>query len=329
MPKRINHAKLYKTIVSTLDHAAYDRKTLIAKCVESMGLSREELADRTTNSRQNILRSKLGSLINEMLADGILSLDESAKYSLTTVKPVAIRIERCESEIFKALANGAMTRAQIREYLKTAFGASKTPSTRDDDRIYAFVGQILKRLTDLGVLTTDGRLYSISEKLVAKSCNVGAMLSLKSEFIGRIHSRGGEFFENYFMALLAKYVTKHGKTVTEGYVAGGAEDGGIDGVLKTVDALGFRETIMVQTKNRIEITSETDVRGFWGAVCAKQGSRGIYAITSDFHSGALKFLGGIDNCIGINGERLFAMAIECSYGIKKLGDGYAIDEKII
>ena len=36
-----------------------------------------------------------------------------------------------------------------------------------------------------------------------------------------------------------------------------------------------------------------------------------------------------DNCIGVNGDVLFRMALECSYGIKKNGEGLAVDEKII
>lgn len=329
MPKRFNHSNIYRSIVATLEAGAKDRRTLIAKCVESMGLSREELADRTTNSRQNVLRSRIGTVINEMLANGLLLLDEEGRYTLVAAKPVTVRLERCESEIFKALAGGAMTRREIWTHLLAVLGANKTPSTKDDEKIHSFVGQILKRLTADGLLTSDGSLYSIAPRIVAKADDVSAMLSLKSEFISRIHKRGGEFFENYFMALLGKYVARHGKTVNECFVVGSAEDGGIDGILKTTDVLGFRETIMVQTKNRIEITSETDVRGFYGAVCARQGSRGIYAITSDFHVGARKFLDAIDNCIGVNGDVLFRMALECSYGIKKNGEGLAVDEKII
>lgn len=329
MPKRVNHSNIYRSIISALESGDKDRRTLIDECVASMNFSKEELANKSTNSIQNITRSKIGAIINEMLTDGIITIDGTKKYHLVALKPVAVRLERCESEIFKALADGAMTKKQLREHLVNVLGAKITPSKKDDDKIYNFVGQILKRLTDKGVLTSDGSLYSIAPRLVASTDDVAAMLSLKSEFIGRIHSRGGEFFENYFMALLSKYVARHGKTVDEGYVVGGSEDGGIDGILKTTDALGFRETIMVQTKNRVEITSETDVRGFYGAVCARQGSRGIYAITSDFHSGAKKFLDAIDNCIGINGDRLFKMALECSYGIKKNGEGYVIDEKII
>lgn len=329
MPKRVNHAKIYKIITEALESKTYSRRTLITKCIEALGLSREELADRRTNSQQNILRSRIGTVINEMHASGVLSLDEAGKYSLIPEKPVAVRIERCESEIVKALSERSMTKATLREHIRRVLGADKTPTTKDDDKVFAYVGQLLKRLSAEGVLTSDGMLYSLSPRLVARAGDINAMLSLKSDFLARIHRRGGEFFENYFMALIEKYVTKHGKGVIECYVVGGSEDGGIDGILKTVDALGFRETVMVQTKNRVEITSETDVRGFYGAVRARQGSRGIYAITSDFHTGAKRFLDALDDCVGVNGERLFSMALECLYGIKRAGDGYAVDDRII
>ncbi|MBR2965596.1 MAG: restriction endonuclease [Clostridia bacterium] len=329
MPRRVNHSKLYRIITETLEKKSYSRKRLIANCIDALGLSREELANRSTNSQQNILRSKIGTVINEMHASGILMLDGDGKYSLVPDKPVAVRIEKCESEIIKALSARSMTKAALREHIKKALGADKTPSTKDDDKVFSYVGQLLKRLTAEGALTSDGMLYSLSPKLVARADDINAMLSLRSDFLARIHRRGGEFFENYFMALIEKYATKHGKKILECYVVGGSDDGGIDGILKTQDALGFRETIMVQTKNRVEITSETDVRGFYGAVCAKQGSRGIYAITSDFHPVAKKFLDDLDNCVGVNGDRLFSMALVCLYGIKKTDGGYALDERII
>ena len=86
---------------------------------------------------------------------------------------------------------------------------------------------------------------------------------------------------------------------------------------------------MVQTKNRIDVSSETDVRGFYGAVCARQGSRGIFATSSDFHPAAEEFLEKIDNCVGVDGTKLFDMAMLTQYGIKKSGAEYTVDDKII
>ena len=86
---------------------------------------------------------------------------------------------------------------------------------------------------------------------------------------------------------------------------------------------------MVQMKNRSATINETDVRGFYGAVCAKQGSRGIFATISDFHPMAQSFLDSIDNCVGVNGDKIFAMAYDTAYGIKRVEDKLTIDYEII
>ena len=329
MIRRVSDTKLYKTVTEVLAKSPRTRKQLIADVIGELQLTREQLADRGVNSLQNILRSRLGTMINDMQKHGVIRLDEQMRYTLVYEKPITVRVEGCEREIFRALSESPMTRTEIRNRVLTALGADKTASLLDDQKIYACTGQIIKHLKDDGAITLEGGRYSLSPKLVAKVDDVNALLSLRSEFLSAVHTQGGEFLENYFMALLARYMKKQGKKVLECYVTGGTEDGGIDGIIKTEDPLGFRETIMVQTKNRMIVVDETAVRGFYGAVCAKQGSRGIYVVSSSFHSSAKKFLDTIDNCVGVDGNRLFSMALECLYGIKKTAGGLVIDEKII
>ena len=191
------------------------------------------------------------------------------------------------------------------------------------------LGNLLKRLISLGIIVVTDGYYSISPKKEAKIDDIHSILSLREDFVIRLHTKGGEYFEHYFMTLLEKYMQKHGKTVVESKVNGGAADGGIDGIMKTTDSLGFKELIMVQMKNRLEETNETAVRGFWGSVCAYQGTRGIFATTSSFHPLAKEFLDNIDNCIGLDGEAIFKMALECQYGVKKKGGRYVLDTKVI
>ena len=324
-----NHGKIYKQIVEMLEGANLNRKDIISACLSRAGLTTEELSDKSSGSRQNIIRSRVGAVISEMEARDLIALDKDGRYGLVVSKPVVIRIEKCEKELIRLLSEGSMERSKIREHLMKSFGADKTATKRDDDILMTFLGQTLNKLEKLGVIKKNGMLYSLSERASAKADDINSMLALRSEYISRLHARGGEFFEGYFMELLKRYLEKHGKKVTECYVTGGSDDGGIDGIAKTVDSLGFRETIMVQTKNRTEITSETDVRGFYGAVCAARGSRGMYVNTSDFHSGAISFIDGLDDCIGINGDRLFSMAVECKYGICSRNGMLAIDEKVI
>lgn len=275
------------------------------------------------------MRSRLGAVINEMHAEGLIALDERGRYFAITTRPVVIRIEKCQKEIIKLLSEKPSGKFEIKNRLTSAFGTDKTPTKRDDDTLATYIGQLLKRMLADGIITFSDNVYALAPKISARADDINDLLSLKSEFILRIHSKGGEFFENYFMTLLERYATKHGKRVLECYVVGGSDDGGIDGIMKTEDSLGFRETVMVQTKNRTELASETELRGFYGAVCAKKGSRGIFAVTSDFHDGASNFIEPIDDCVGVTGDKLFDMARECLYGIKKRDGELEIDDKIL
>ena len=317
-----NHKKIYRLVIDELEKGHTDRGVLIDRAVDRL------CNDGSCPPDRSALRGEVGSVITEMEDKGVISKARD-RYVLNTSRPVALRAENCEREIITLLREGPLTRAVIRSRLEKFFGTDRTATQKDDQTLYSLIGQVLKRLTTLGVIVLEGGKYSIAPEKAAKLDDISALLALKAEFITRLHSKGGEFFEHYIITLLSKYVAKYGKTVTEARTLGGASDGGIDGILKTVDVLGFREVIMVQAKNRIDITNETTVRGFYGAVCAAQGSRGVFATTSDFHPSACAFLESIDNCVGVNGEKIFMMAIECQYGTKRRHGKYVLDTKIL
>jgi len=299
------HKKIYSAIVRLLEANDYTREQLISKTEAALGSQNKRSV--TEIGTPSLLRAKIGEVINEM-AEGGLITSTGSKLSLVWSRPVILRIERCEKAILDVLRKSPSNKTEIRNALEEKFGTNRTATVKDDNILHTFIGQILKRLLNLGIITLKDSKYYIAPEKEARLDDIGEILTLKGDFLSRLHSRGGEFFEHYFMTLLGKYMAKNGKTVTENYTTGGSADGGIDGIIKTIDSLGFRETIMVQTKNRLEVTNETTVRSFYGAVCAAQGSRGIFATSSDFHESAQKFLSGIDNCVGINGNMLFKMA---------------------
>ena len=321
-----NHTRLYRSIVNALEKAPLNREKLISATLKSVGIDDQNLSSRNDAS---LVRGKIGTIINDMHAMGLIALDEDSRYYLVYAKPALIRIEKCEKEILYILTSGTKTKAEIRDHLKKAFGTDKTATMKDDDLLFSYMGQILKKLVALGAISNGPDGYSLSERVSARSDDINEMLTFRDDFLLRLHSKGGEFFEHYFLTLISKYYEKQGKTVLEAYVTGGSDDGGIDGVVKTEDSLGFRETPMIQTKNRVQLTNETTVRGFYGALCAKGGTRGIFATTSDFFGTAKDFLATLDNCIGICGADIFEMAIKTSYGIKKKGSGYTIDEGLL
>ena len=323
------NVKAYSKLIDILAPRPLTRRKLISAYTEAIGLTEEELADRSTKSRANVERSMIGSVINEMTEKGLIVKNADGTLTVADQKPILIRYERCQNEILKMLKGGAMTRAEIKAELVRIFGTDKTVTERDDSKLFSYMGNALAAMVEHGALIQSDGKYSHAPKTAARIDDISSMLALKDEFLSRLHRKGGEFFEIYFMNLLERYVSLYGKTVISCATTGGSADGGIDGIMETVDCLGFRETVMVQTKNKIDPSPETDVRGFYGAVCARRGSRGIFATSSDFHPVADEFLKSIDNCVGVDGTKIFEMARLTHYGIKKCGAELSVDDKII
>ena len=323
-----NTKRLYYKIIDLLEKGPKTRKELIDSYVAALGLTKEELADRNTASKLNIERSRIGAVINDMIQKGFV-IKTDGILTAADQKPVIVRNEKCEKEILKMLDGTSLTKGEIRKKLVSIFGTDKTLTENDDNKLFAFMGDALRRMVNDGVLILTDKRYSLAQRIAARMDDIETMLTLKDSYLTRLHKKGGEFFEVYFMNLLERFVTLYGKTVISCSTTGGSADGGIDGIMETVDCLGFRETVMVQTKNRTDMSNETTVRGFYGAVCARHGSRGIFVTSSDFHPAAESFLKSIDNCVGVDGDMLFKMAIKTHYGIKKVGAEYVVDEKII
>ncbi len=321
-------SKMQRLAVNALKEGALTKDELFLRLAKAQKLTSAEMSDRAPSGKRARLFAALSEVTESLIGRGLVRFADG-HYSLTETLPVTVRATRCEKEILTMLYERPMSKKEIRERLEEIIGTKRTATQKDDNILFSYLGQILKRLVNERTLTLSDGMYSISREKSAAVNDIRQVLELKNEFLERLHSKGGEFFEHYFMTLLSKYLSKHGKTIVESYVTGGSDDGGIDGVAKTVDCLGFRETVMIQTKNRNAYASETEVRSFYGAVCAKMGSRGIFVTSSDFHPTAAEFLNSIDNCVGVSGTKIFDMAIECAYGIKKQGGKYVIDKRII
>ena len=319
------HKKIYKTVLEILTENALYHKELIEEAVGRLygGIDNDGQVGEFTE-----IRGLIGAVISEMKSDGVILYDNGV-YSVGKDGPIPIRMERCEKEILSLLSLKTQNKFEIRSHLRTVFKTDATPSDSDDRILYNYMGQILRRLTELDVIEIIDGKYALKAEARANIDDISAMLELKERFLAKIHSKGGEFFEHYIMTLLQKHAEAYGKAVTECRVTGGSADGGIDGIMKTTDSLGFRETVLVQAKNRTDMTSETKVRAFLGSVYASGSAKGIYATTSDFHPGAKILLAGIDNCIGINGEDIFKMACQTMYGIRKKSGKLVIDNKIL
>ena len=321
--------KMEKILLDLFGKEGMTKKHAIDTALSAFSLTAQELRDNGTNGKKNVLKSRLGEVFADLCRREILAADESGTYTLAKTRPVIIHEEKCEAEILAALKDGAKTRSALTALLSEKFGTNRTATQKDDARLSAAITAVLARLSQSGLILKEMNAYSLCEQCTADPTCVMQLANLRAEYLSRVHAKGGEFFEHYFMNLLEKYVSLHHKTVLENTTVGGSEDGGIDGILRTRDCLGFEETVLVQTKNRHMTFSERDMRGFYGAVHAASGSRGIFATTGLFHAGAQKFLDSLPDLVGIDGYMVFDMAVKTLYGIKKSGGTLSVDARVI
>ena len=319
--------KLRAALVHVLDkEGAIDRASLIKGAIALCNLTKEEVRDHSVGSKLNVMRAFVGTALDALAARGDVSAKDGI-YTLLKEETVLIREDRCEEQIRRMMKEGNLTKNDVFARLDQSFGTEKTPSGKDDQSLYTTATAILTRLTKAGeILYRDGRYRAAVE---IPNVPIADEAEFKTQFLARIHAMGGEFFEHFTMALLDKYYRKRGYTVTRCEVSGGSADGGIDGLADTVDPLGFRENVMVQTKcrSRIHVT-ETEARAFYGAVCAMGGSQGIFVTSGTFHFAAQRLLDSIENCVGVDGNKLFELAMLTSHGIRKTSAGYRFDEAV-
>ncbi len=167
---------------------------------------------------------------------------------------------------------------------------------------------------------------------------------LKENFLRKIRSLGGKYFEYYSVYLLERYSLRNGRRIDGLKVSGGDHDGGIDGEIEVTDRIGFRETIYIQAKNwnpncgkqESWVIGETNLQQFIGAVAyrqareGKQHCRGIFMTTSYFTTGAKEMLDKMsDKFVGYDGDDLFEAAKECSFGVIERDGQWVLDEKLL
>ena len=168
--------------------------------------------------------------------------------------------------------------------------------------------------------------------------------ALKAEFLKRLRSLGGDYFEYYSVYLLERYSLRNGRRLEGLRVSGGEHDGGIDGEIELTDKFGFRETIYIQAKNWDPskgdldkwVVGETLLQQFIGAVTCrlakegKQHGRGIFVTTSRFTPEARELLETMsDRFVGYDADDVFEAAKECSFGLVQKNGEWVPDEELL
>ena len=282
-------------------------------------------------------KSRIGMVLSASIKDGYISESESGKLLLIGYGKHVVTQEKAKDYLISLLErNAGINKTAIFRQAEADFGTDATETRADDNDLHSVLGKVLTRLVDEGHIQRKHYRYYLTVDKRYPNTEMGACLrdaahggDLKKCFLEAVHIRGGEWFESYCVDLLDTYYRSFGKTVLSASVTGGSDDGGIDGVIKTEDGLGYRETILMQMKNRNAVMVPKDLREFYGAVCAEQGSRGVFITISSFPPEAWRFINRIDNLTGIDGDKLYELACICAKGILLKDGVFSLDEKLV
>ena len=310
------------------------RKQLIEACVHELQLDE---SDARPNSAFTQAKNRIGTILTALIHTGYISESEAGYLQLQETPKQHFSVFEIRECIADCLKDGKMMgKQEIFRHAETHFGTDRTASRNDDNALRSTVGRELLALEQEGNIRKYSRGYRLAGDDKYPATELGGFLreaaaggDLKHCFLEAIHTKGGEWFETYSVNLLRTYYLMTGKQVDEGEVTGGSDDGGIDGIIHTTDDLGYRETVLMQMKNRHAVMTPKDIREFYGAVCAENGSRGIFITLSHFHSEAQKLLDRVDNLTGIDGDKLFEIAARCHVGLVERDGKLCIDENLL
>lgn len=311
-----------------------EKKVLFIEGIKNFGLTEEEKKDKSSGGKLVRCKSFIGSVLSEMLREGLIELVDEYFYKLPdNVTVIDLITEEKIEEFFLALmkTDRVWTKKTLfsnceKEFDKNGDGAERVT-------IHRRGGNVLARLVKNGVILKEvGGKYSLAAGSRFPNTNVGNCLKDAADgadiikcFKKVLNLKGGEFFESFAVNLIKKMLSRSA-TITKSDVTGGADDNGIDGVIEFNDALGFKERVLIQARTRSKGTINLkEVREFFGALISEHGSRGIFVTTTLFHSEATKFLNRHANLVGIDGDKLAKMAQEYKYGFKQTGNKIELD----
>ena len=309
------------------------RKELIEACISNFNFTMEEHKDLSSGGTVIQTKSRIGTLLTAMLRENDIYENEIGQmFVQTTMKQILDYDDAVEYLLSILSPSKALTKQKIYKMAEEEF----RPLNDTSNNIRALMGNVLARLEQENRVIRTKSGYILPPASHLPNTELGYYLSKSKTsddlfdcYINAVHIKGGEWFEVYAVELISFYYKNIcGKTITKASVIGGSNDGGIDGIIETTDWLGFREKTLMQMKNRRAIMTSKDIREFYGAVCAEQGSRGVFITISSFHKDAEALIDKIDNLIGIDGEKLFEIASLCKFGIIQENDKSVLDEKI-
>ncbi len=179
--------------------------------------------------------------------------------------------------------------------------------------IRTIAGQILKELIKNKVIIRNDGYYILPNETEK---------SLEERNKQAFNMLSDEELVNQTVRMLAQWYEFNKYEVVEKLNIDGPQDGGIDGIIKMKDGMGYNEKVIIQVKNIHKESRSVpvkEIREFYGVYAAdNEATKGIFVSNKKFHSESEKFVKKLSKYfILIDGNKWVQLANDCGYDISE------------
>lgn len=321
-------------------HNPKKRKDLFEPGIAALNLTKEQKRDKSSDSVYTKYKSLVGTIINELLLKGSISLSLEDPMTPVLAEPVV-----SEEDLFKKKKR-TIQDFLFKKYLTEAEMKDRSPNskaviikkllnekhnvelikTRPLDDVEREIERQLKKIIEI----KEDRLYPLTpignclrnqrEKFIFykqnKISKAAYIKSLKDTLIEAINLLGGVHFSAFSLKLIK---AAYGDRVIYDSITEGANDRGIDAYLICRDEIGFEEKIVIQAKikkNQEASIGEKVMREFYGSLELFGANKGILITNANIHKDARDVVKNKTNIMCVDKDKLFELMQTYKVGVR-------------
>ena len=323
MPTKVKETKKEKEVIQlqdamelviSLSDKPILRKALIEKAIETLGLSKNDLKNKTPGGYLNRLKCQIGCAIQSLIKSEVLKEDDDKmityvkKESQTEIVEELKRDDKIRKIILTMLESGEKKKTEIFSEAVNALKSKKlTEKTIKSD-----TGRILSELEHDKTIIKEKNTYSLKPKETLEEANKRIFDTIPDEALC-YHTM--LLFEKYF---------KSKNTDCEIYSSNtdGPDDNGIDGVVIIKDDLGHEQRIIIQVKNKQKkekLLPQRMIKEFGGTLAVDDAIHGIFVTSANYQQGTKEYAKSYTKRIKrldlIDGKKWLELASKLEYSL--------------
>lgn len=318
MDKIISIEEAKELIMLNFNKKYVPRKLLIDRCIDSLHLSKKELADKSPGGVFNTCKCRFGNALDLLISSEYLSQDENkVLQKIKEEKPEVVvenvkRDNRIEKTILSALSQKSYKRPQLLSEVSNVLVRKEQGLSLQVAR--CDTGRIISELKKAGKIEEkNGTLSLYSPKKQETTVDVKKLFDALSD----------EELVDHSVALLQKWFSFNGFKNVVAQNTDGPNDNGIDGIINYTDLFGNTDTAIMQVKHlakKDKYVPLCEVREFVGVLAAHPTAlKGVFVTNAKYHKDTVKFVNSYKSkyFVLLDGNALCKIAKTCGYNFVK------------